>query len=329
MAHLSRDKPIGKSVGKQLRKRLDGAISTIEHARLSDRHVHEARKELKKARAYLRLVRPGLKEATYRRENTAMRDAARPLSTLRDARVLLDTLRVPAKRFGAPARALKLDGCAKVLKERYLQARREVLGDGAAPVAHSRALLRQSRRRVEKLRVRKDDTWATVGGGLRHIYAKGRRALATARDEQTAEAFHEWRKQTKNLRYALELLRPLWPGLIGELAEETHKLADYLGDEHDLTVLRETVLTDRECFADDASATAFVALLERCQLSLREESLLLGSRVYEEKPKAFARRFCRYWEDWRHETGATSGSVQRAGQIAANRQRRGRTAVAA
>jgi hypothetical protein len=38
------------------------------------------------------LLRDALGKKAYRRENTALRDAARPLSAVRDGRVLLDAL---------------------------------------------------------------------------------------------------------------------------------------------------------------------------------------------------------------------------------------------
>jgi CHAD domain-containing protein len=45
--------------------------------KLSGEAVHSARKELKKARATLRLLRDALSDAVYKRENAALRDAAR------------------------------------------------------------------------------------------------------------------------------------------------------------------------------------------------------------------------------------------------------------
>src|SRR5262245_20721497 len=59
---------------------------------LSDRGAHEARRLLKKARAVLRLLRPWLGDKVYRRENVVLRDAAREISPLRDAKVQIDLL---------------------------------------------------------------------------------------------------------------------------------------------------------------------------------------------------------------------------------------------
>ncbi len=73
-----------------------------------DDAVHAARKDLKKLRALLRLARAGLGEETFVRENTALRDAGRALSAMRDAQVLVqafDGLRGEASGRIAPETA--------------------------------------------------------------------------------------------------------------------------------------------------------------------------------------------------------------------------------
>jgi CHAD domain-containing protein len=303
MARLANEKTGAHSVAEHLCKQIDGALHRLERKRVSDEDVHEARKDLKKARASLRLLRPGLKDTRYRTLNTALRDAARPLSAARDSKVLLDTLRMLTERYGGPARALHLEGLKRVLNERRDHLARDVLGPKGTALAHSRRLLRESRTAIDRSRVAPDD-WNTIGAGLKRVYAGGRRAMTDARKTQQPDAFHEWRKEVKYLRHQLEVLQPLWPGMIGELADQAHKLADYLGDEHDLSVLRETALAHRAAFRDDAAQSALLALIDRCQKELREKALLLGSRLYEEKPQAFASRFGKYWRDWRTEKTA-------------------------
>ena len=54
--------------------------------------VHEARKDVKKLRALLRLVRSTTSGRVRRRENEALRDVGRSLSGVRDADVMLATL---------------------------------------------------------------------------------------------------------------------------------------------------------------------------------------------------------------------------------------------
>ncbi|MEA2297262.1 MAG: hypothetical protein QOF77_198, partial [Solirubrobacteraceae bacterium] len=60
--------------------------------------VHEARKSIKKTRALLRLVRPGLPKRVYRSENRTLRDAARLISGARDADVMVETVEKLAER---------------------------------------------------------------------------------------------------------------------------------------------------------------------------------------------------------------------------------------
>lgn len=304
MPHVAKDKPGARAVAKDLRKQVDHALEILGGKRLTDEAVHEARKHLKKARASLRLLRPALKNSTYREWNTAMRDAARPLSAARDAKVLLDSLHLLGERYGDSVRALRLEGFRRVLNEQRTQAVRDVLGGKGTVVGHSRQLLRAARTSMERPTIPRTDDWDSVGTGLKRIYASGRRAMAAARKAPAADAFHEWRKQVKYLRYQLEVLEPLWPGMVGELADQAHKLSDYLGDEHDLSVLREKAHAHPDAFRDNGTLGGLIALIDRCQSQLREKSLILGARLYEEKPRLFAARFAEYWREWRAEKSA-------------------------
>jgi CHAD domain-containing protein len=273
---LSPSKSAAKQIRKQLKKRIDSALATLEPKRLSHERVHDARKSLKKARASLRLLRPALRNSDYREENTTLRDAARPLSAARDANVLPNTLRGLARHYRKPVSALKVS-----LKPEALHMRRTQL-------AYSRWQLRKARTRLKEMAV-KGDNWSIVGPALKDIYRRGRRALAGARDEHSPEAFHEWRKQAKYLRYALETLEPVWPPVIRTLADDARTLTDYLGDDHDLTVLRQRI---------GAEELLRVPIGKR-QTELRDKAVALGAKLYEEKPKDFIHRFAEYWHEWR------------------------------
>src|SRR5690348_17534612 len=70
---------------ERLREGKAGEIDTAEA-------VHGARKDMKKLRTVLRLLRDALGKKRYRRANAHFRDAARALSASRDAEVKLQTL---------------------------------------------------------------------------------------------------------------------------------------------------------------------------------------------------------------------------------------------
>ena len=121
--------------------------------------------------------------------------------------------------------------------------------------------------------------WDCIAAGLRATYQRARRALRHARADRATEDLHEWRKQTKYLWHQLQILTPLAAGSVGELADEFHHLADYLGDEHDLAVLRERV-----------AAPALKTLIDRRREELQDKALTLGERLYSDKSKAFVHR---------------------------------------
>jgi hypothetical protein len=64
-----------------------------------------------------------------------------------------------------------------------------------------------------------------------------------ARVAGTPEAFHAWRHDAKDLWYAVRLLAGAWEGPLDALAVELRDLGKRLGEEHDLTILREALAT--------------------------------------------------------------------------------------
>src|SRR5260370_31890223 len=89
-----------RGVCRLIRKQIRKALEALGGRRpLPDDAVHDARKQLKKVRANLRLLREELGLRAYQRENAWAREAARPLTGVRDAKVLLETLAELAEHF--------------------------------------------------------------------------------------------------------------------------------------------------------------------------------------------------------------------------------------
>jgi CHAD domain-containing protein len=272
-----------------------------------ERHkaIHEARKACKRLRGLLRLARPGLGDQVYRRENAALRDAARRLSALRDAEALLETYGRLDERF-----ADEVDRRRTVPVRRALAARREALGeDDLAPrVEAFCADLEAVRARVPSWPA--VDDFDLLARGLRHTYRGARRAMAAAFAEPAGERFHDWRKRVKYHRYHLELLEPLWPRQIAARRKEVKALGGMLGEEHDLAVLEATLAAEHERFGE-AGAALVVDLARRRREELRATMRPLGQRLFAERPKAFARRIEAYWQAARS-TAQDGGARQAA-----------------
>ncbi len=278
------------------RREIADALRALERRPLTDDAVHEARKSLKRARSMLRLLREGLGDEAYRRENTALRDAARPLSEIRDGKVLLDAFeQLLAHCPGSPAPAAT-DRLHRVLVGRRNALKRTRLG-GRRPLEPQRQALRAAHRRAGRWNTGRRG-WSVLGTGLERVYRKGREALARARAARTPACLHEWRKRTKYLWHALQVLEPSRPATIGALARQAHQLADELGDHHDLTVLAGT-LVQLASSHDTTVVEALLPLIDRRRGELEREAFRLGNVLYREPPAALERRFARYWREWR------------------------------
>jgi len=280
-----------------MRRRIKSALQTLVPKKSDDDSIHEARKELKKARATLRLLRDALGKKAYKRENTALRDAARPLSAVRDGRVLIDALNSLIEYYGAPARSLHLTKFKQSLSRRRTQSRKKVLGK-AGPLRDARKTLRKVRSRSDHWRVGRHG-WSVLGPGLKRTYTKGRDAFSRAKSHPDTDTLHEWRKQTKYLWHELQLFESLNATQVQHLADVAHKVEDVLGDDHDLAVLYERALEARESFDKGAAHEALLNLIMRCRAGMQQKALQLGLSLYEETPAVFSQRVEKLWREWR------------------------------
>jgi hypothetical protein len=84
-----------------------------------------------------------------------------------------------------------------------------------------------------------------------------------------------------------------------ELANQTHELSGYVGDDHDLALLREKFANEPGKVEDQAAVETLLALIDRRRAELQEQAIPLGQRIFEDKPKDFVVRLKGYWQAWR------------------------------
>jgi CHAD domain-containing protein len=193
-------KGIRRIVRKQMEKALGQLIRLHKGSR--DEHVHEARKTFKKIRAMLRLVRPAIGEERYRAENTCFREAGRPLTEVRDAKIFIETLDHVAKHFKEHIAGRSFGDARQALQDNLRAVRKRVLDeeDAFAVVADA---VRQARARLKSWAADIPKRW--VDKGLEDVYRQAGDACQEATADPTVENLHEWRKQAKYLRYQLEV----------------------------------------------------------------------------------------------------------------------------
>lgn len=246
--------------------------------------VHELRKNVKKSRALLRLVRPGFER--FEAENAALRDASRMIAALREADVLAQTFDRVAERVYLPPDALAAVR-ASVIRPH-------------PPTADAEAVLKDHAAAIAKI-ARRTRKWELAGKGfdaleegLERSWSTAKAAMRAARTAPSGEALHLWRKRVKDHWYHARLLQPIWPEMMAHHMAAAGTLGETLGDARDLAFLAEA-LAD----LPDAAGLRAAALEEETRLLA--EARALGRRLLSEPGPGLARRWRGWWDIWQEE----------------------------
>ena len=124
---------------------------------------------------------------------------------------------------------------------------------------------------------------------------QNRQACHSAYSDPQPEGFHEWRKRVKDLRYHFALLHHAWPPVLDAYTEAAKDLEHRLGDDHNLVVLRDTILKSSDDFGKQEDIGALLQIVDHHQEQLRAEAKSLAIPLYSEKPNHWRRRLELWW----------------------------------
>jgi CHAD domain-containing protein len=267
-------------------------LQTSDPARLPVA-VHEARKACKRLRALFRLVRPSLVDRRYRALDAGVRDAARELSSTRDAQALVDMFDALLLAHGLSRPDAALGSVREGLTDRVSGPEWDDAGAAAAlRRAGERLEVAREAVAVTKLRL---DGFKAMRDGAATTYRQGRHALERLRREASAERSHEWRKAVKYTWHHLELLQRTAPSVLRPAGVSFHQLSDALGDAHNLAVLAELLEGAPARFGGPLAIDPALRMAKSSQAELEGRAIRLGLRLYAEPAKAVAGRLHGYW----------------------------------
>jgi CHAD domain-containing protein len=203
--------------------------------------VHASRKALRRARAVLGLVGAALPKGERRAVQTALQEARRALSTVRDHAVAPETLNQLALSDDDRATATRVLANAAEAMPATAEIKQLLAESAARAAAQAEAL---------QAALPHDVDWDIVADGVRTTYGDARRASAAAK--RSKAWFHTWRRRSKELVYQLEVIAshagPRVTAIHGELAGVT----DTLGPAVDLIMVRDFVSTYGQGVAPEA-----------------------------------------------------------------------------
>lgn len=285
---------VGESVQAGARRigieQIDRAIGELDRSDNRVVAVHETRKGLKRIRALLRLLRPGLGEQTFKGDNARFRDIAVLLSQDRDSDVLTETaLKLEARSGGEGTMALS--ALRRLMQE---SGTRPSVEATATRIAEARDRLLDARKDFGELKLDADD-FDTLCCGLEASYRRARRAMAAAYLQGSAEAFHEWRKSVQQHWRHMALLTRAWPEMFAARVAAARRLSQILGDDHDVEMLVAHIRGPLAGGIGKQHLKQIERIARSHQRDLRAAAEPIGAQLFVETARGHAGRIAEIW----------------------------------
>lgn len=293
---------LGEGVRRVCCEQIKGAIEASRLAPEGDvSPVHATRRHLKKARAALRLMSRHVRPEDYKREHRKLRGVGRLISEVRDAEVRLGTVR--HLRQQSPLRHAPALEQTEDFLELELESFFAAFADWQQ---EAQAKLTAVRKRMARWHLVQLDC-KQIRRAVQNTYKRGRQTLAVAQAHPTADNFHEFRKEVKELSFHLRILGPLHPPTFNPLGDKLKVLAEHLGRANDLAFLEERLAALGSDSGGDHGLGKFRTLIDTQREELQEIGSELGGKFYTARAKVFGRRIAEHFEAWHNANQPSDG----------------------
>lgn len=272
---LRKKERVDHGVKRLAAEQIDEARGQLAKRENVEEAIHEARKNVKKTRALLRL-------AGYGGEDQRLRDIGRALSGVRDTAVMIEVFDALIEKHRA---SLANENFAHI--RRGLEQSKQS-ADVEKAVSLALDGLDATRRRVADWPIQ-GHGFQTLGSGFERSYRRARKALHRAEANSAERCYHNFRKRVKEHWYHMRLFENWWTEPLEARTASLKDLETWLGDHHNLAVLREKLELE-------PNIERLFTLVATDQCELERNSISLGRRLYEQKPKQFVRGLSKLWE---------------------------------
>lgn len=262
------------------RAELRSLAAALKKARPGE-SVHGARRQIKRLRSLLRLLRAPMGEEAFRVSNGALRDAADALAGQRRAEALVAAASRLGGGRGARASWLKL-------AEAHRDAHAAAAG-GSGPEAARRSV-DTAALIVRDLKLKQTSAPA-IGEAFLATYRKARRRLGHGFDSGDMEDLHTARKHVIHHIHHLDLLHAHLSGA-GKRLSALEKLREALGDLNDLDELSQFTADGTLTIPEQAERV----MAKRHAILLKQARKAAG-QLFRQKPRAFQKRIGAMWTE--------------------------------
>ena len=254
----------------------------LNNKRNAGEALHDFRVAVRRLRSWLRAFDPWLEGSVPRKPRRRLKRAGRATNASRDADVRLVWLRAQRHDISPRDRA-GLTWLMKHITEARTESFAEDMAKGLSAFDRAENKLDHTLREYRVLIEKEDEASApafdSVIGELMRSHARQlRQSLDQAHAATSRRRIHVARIQAKRLRYLMDPLSDIVPG-VKELVDELGKLQDALGDSHDVALFAEELAElTRDAPKDPRLIAGFTAIRNR--LGARADEALAQVNVW-------------------------------------------------
>ena len=267
---------------------IDNSLSEIKQRKIDDDIlIHTLRKRVKFLRTILKLVRNGIGEQFYKKNNFILRDLNRRSALLRNFSALIIICNESINEDTDKSQPLKK--LLPRLQSNFNKIKENI--DYSALFHQQEVTLHKVQTNLNKSKLIKL-RFATIKSGLEKIFSDASELLSISKKNPNESNLHEWRKSVKDLYHCISVLSPIKPKIYNGYAKQLKQLSDMLGELHDYFELQHYVeSTDKQ----ELDLELINAHIERSKSMLSKKSFSLGKKLLKDKPGTFGSRFKKYY----------------------------------
>ena len=254
--------------------------------------VHELRKNIKKIRGILRLLRHEIGRDKYLHLNGMYREIAQKVAVLRDDTSQIELLESMQKKVDNS----KINRAISKAIRQVEKKRKEEFSEFYKRNRHYSVCydILAVKEVIRELDFSGDPDYFILKS-LKRIHKRARSAWEISGFVKTDEIYHYWRKQVKYLMYQLTVLNLAWPGYFRAYISELNKLSGLLGDLHDLNLFNEHINKEKLVVLKPHQKKSLLKYIYRKRSNLKNKIEQVGETLFSESSEAFSMRIYDIW----------------------------------
>jgi CHAD domain-containing protein len=254
--------------------------------------IHEARKNIKKLRAVLRLIRHEIGVEKYRQLNTFYSETGQKVALLRDDTSMVELLENFKVNIKSPELQKVIQKSIRLAKKKREKEFADFFKNKKGNQLNKTISGKTGALRQANIQGNPE---VFILQSVGKVHSDTIKRMKQAEKEGTNEAYHNWRKQVKYLMFQMMILRNAWPLFFEAYIAELDKLQKLLGNLHDLNILNNYVVQGDLLTLDKKQKEALLSYIYPHRANLKKQTHTIGKLLFAESSPAFSKRLLGIW----------------------------------